>query len=225
MPKIELSSKRLAITKANSQLIVILSIASFITIFCLVASNSVYSLIKHQSDVISKSQQAKNQLQTDIVAYQQLVKSYNKFQSGSTNIIGGSTSGGGYNAGTNAQIVLDALPPKYDFPELITDINNLITTGGFQVQSLTGTDDQLSESTNSSSENPQPVAMPFTFSVNNTNYTGAQQLFTLLDRSIRPIQIDTMTIAGSDGTMSITVNAHSYYQPGKTLSITQQSVK
>src|ERR1039457_3470091 len=100
--------KRVAITKANARMVVIVAVASFVTIFCLIASKTVFSQNQYQARVNTAKQKAYTQLQKNITAFNNLDQSYNKFVSGSTNVIGGSTTGSGNNSGDNATIILDA---------------------------------------------------------------------------------------------------------------------
>jgi len=225
MAKPEASTKRLAISKANAQMVAAVGAASFVTVFCLIASKAVWSQTRYQARVTSASETAKQQLNNNINAFGSLVKSYDKFDSATTNIIGGSATGTGNNTGDNATIILHALPDKYDFPAVASSLEKILQAGNFDITSITGTDNQLSEQSNNSSPNPQPVPMPFSFSVNNSNYTAVQQLITTLQASIRPIQIDTIELSGGTNDMTMTVTAHTYYQPAKTLSITKKVIK
>lgn len=225
MARLEISTKRLAISKTNAQLVVIISASAFVTIFCLVAAKAVWSQTRYQARVTSQSQKAHAQLQKNLTNFSSLSTSYNAFQSTGTNIIGGNPSGTGPNDGSNAKIILDALPSTYDFPALASSLEKVLSADGFPGASISGTDDQLAQQTNISSPNPQPVAMPFTISINNAAYNSIQQLVANLNASIRPIQIDTMSLSGSSSSMTLSLTAHSYYQPGKTVNITKQVVK
>ncbi|HEY5442837.1 MAG TPA: hypothetical protein VIJ68_04825 [Candidatus Saccharimonadales bacterium] len=226
MAKLEISTKRLAISKANAQMVAIVGAAAFVTIFCLVAAKAVWSQTRYQSRVTAKSEIAHQQLQKNLSAFKDLVSSYNAFEATNPNIIGGNPNGGtGPNDGDNAEIILHALPSSYDFPALTASLEKILKTGGFNVSSITGTDDQLSQQGNTSSPTPQAVSMPFSFTVNNTNYTSIQQLIDTLQRSIRPIQVDNLTLSGGADNTTLTVNAHTYYQPGKSVNITKEEVK
>lgn len=224
MANLEISTKRLAISKANAQMVVIIGIASFITIFCLVASKSVFSQTRYQARVLSTSNKAKGQLVSNINSYVNLKQTFNNFQTGTTNIIGGQTDGNGNNSGPNAQIILDSLPPKYDFPALLSSIQKLFSTANITLTSISGTDEQVTEGPNTTSPNPTPVAMPFTLDVENTNYNTIQQILTLMQESVRPLQVDTMSITGSGNNMTLSLSAHSYFQPGQTVNISQITV-
>src|SRR5579872_1441583 len=108
--------KRVAIDKANSQTVIIVAVACFITAFCLIASKSVLSLNSYQARLTSAKEKAHQQLLKNIQDYNALITSYQTFVSSPTNVIGGQTSGNGNKDGNNAKVVLDALPPSYDFP-------------------------------------------------------------------------------------------------------------
>lgn len=225
MAKLEISSKRLAISKANAQMVGIVAAASFVTVFCLVASGAVWSQNKYLARVTKVKSDTHVQLKKNIDNFKQLSDSYNAFVGAPTNAIGGNSAGTGDNDGTNAKLILDALPSSYDFPALTASIEKILTGMNLTVTSITGTDDQVAQGTNSSSPNPQPVPIPFSFTVANTNYASIQELLNKLQSSIRPMQVDSIILSGGSNNMTITVNAHTYYQPGKSLTFTKQVVK
>jgi hypothetical protein len=224
MAKLEISTKRLEIVKANAQIVTVVAIASFVTVFCLVASQAVWSQTQYQSRVTKADSVAHQQLLKNIQSFSNLSSSYQSFVAQSTNIIGGTINGTNPNDGDNARIILDALPSSYDFPALTSSIEKILSNGNFSVSGITGTDDQLTETSNIN-PSPQPITMPFGFSVSNANYSDVQQLMTTLQQSIRPIQIDTLSLSGGANSMDLTVTAHTFYQPGKSLDIAKQEIQ
>lgn len=221
----QISTKRLAISKANAQMVIIVGFAAFISVFCLVASKSVFSQNRYQAKVISAKEKAHKQLQTNIQTYGKLASAYNAFNDASTNVIGGNANGSGDNDGTNSKIILDALPSNYDFPALTSSLEKVLTDSNLKVTDITGTDDQLNQQSNSSSPDPKPVTIPFSFTVSNASYASINQLVTKLQQSIRPIKVNSMDLSGSLNDMTVTVNGETYYQPSKTVNITKQVVK
>jgi hypothetical protein len=220
-----ISTKRVAISKANAQMVGIVAGAAFISIFCLVAAHAAWTTNRYQAKVTGVKEKAHKQLLANISNFNSLQTSYKAFDATSTNAIGGNSNGTGDNDGKNSKLVLDALPASYDFPALTSSIEKILTNSNLTITNITGTDDQLNQQSNTSSPTPQPVPMPFSFQVNHANYQQVQQLITRLEQSIRPIQIDSLTVAGGSSNMTVTVNAHTYYQPGKNLNITKQVVK
>lgn len=217
------SQKQLLINKANSRIVVITSTASFIVVFSLVSSYILFGQLNYQNRVIGKKKEALTQLHTDLESTTELVSQYKAFVSTTQNVIGGDPLGNGDKDGDNAKIVLDALPSKYDFPALTTSLEKLLGDQGVQIQSITGTDDEVAQSAAASAA-PEVVPIPFQVSVTG-NYRNIQKVLKAFDRSIRPIQVMQMQLTGSEKEMTLTVSAQTYYQPEKTLNIRKEVVK
>lgn len=212
------------IDKTNARIFGITAVAAFIVVFTLVASKSLISQAAYQNRVISQNKKALNQLKTDIQATNTLVTSYQAFVSTPQNVLGGNPNGSGNKDGDNAQVVLDALPSEYDFPALATSLEKVLTAEHVQIQSIAGTDEELQQNSTTTSSNPQPVPMPFQISVTGS-YGNIQSLVNAFNRSIRPIQIQTVQLSGDQNQMQMAITAQTYYQPGKSLNITQKVVK
>jgi hypothetical protein len=116
------STKRVAIDKASAQMVIAMAIASFVAVFSLIASNAVWSQHGYLSRVTKEKEKAHSQLQANVKAVDGLTSAYRAFVSTPTNVIGGPSDGTGDNGGDNARIVLDALPPQYDFPALTSSL-------------------------------------------------------------------------------------------------------
>jgi hypothetical protein len=221
----ETITKRVAIDKAKTQMLIIISIASFISIFCLVASKDLYSQNGYLNKVVSDDKTAKSQLQTNLQSYNQLVKSYEKFNNASTNIIGGPVNGNAINSGSNSKLILDALPPAYDFPGLASTLGKILTSNNYDVTSIGGSDEELTQGALTSSTSPAPVEMPFTLSFNDMSYIQLNSVITLLQTSIRPIEIDGLQVEGDDSSLTVNITAHTYYQPSEKINISTEAVQ
>lgn len=224
MAKTVISTKRIAITKAQAQMVGIVAGAAFISIFCLIASRAVFSTNQYQAKVVTSKEKARNQLQENLESFKDLRSSYRSFDSKNPNILGANRNGAGQNEGNNAKIVLDALPGAYDFPALASSIEKILKDKNFNIASISGADDQLNQQ-NTTSPTPTPVEIPFSFSVTNASYTSVQDLIKTLEKSIRPMQIDSITLSGDVGDMALSVKAKTYYQPGKSVNIKKETVK
>ncbi len=226
----QISTRKLVISKTNAQMVIAVSVASFVTVFCLVASKAVFSQNAYQARVIAAKQKAHQQLQDNLGTFDNLKKAYDGFDSAGKNIIGGSSKGSGTNDGSNSTIILDALPDTYDFPALTSSLEKILTSGSLKVTNITGTDDQINQQANTSSPQPKPVEMSFTFTVDNANYGTVGQLIGRLQNSIRPIQVDTLELSAASGSsassgITATVDGHTYYEPSKSVSITKKVIK
>jgi hypothetical protein len=224
MAKLVISTKRNLIDQANTRVVIVTSIAAFVFIFCAVATKTLVSQASYQNRVISAKKTAVKQLKADIEAVGDLKKSYNAFTSTSTNVLGGSSVGTGPQDGNNAKIVLDALPSAYDFPALATSLEKLTVSQNLKINNISGTDDQVAQAENQTSSSPKPVEMPFQVSVAGP-YANIQGLVTVFGQSIRPMKIQTIDISGNQENLTLSVNALTYYQPGKSLNINTKVVK
>lgn len=218
----EISIKRIALSKANAQMIAVAAVCAFITVFCLVASNYLLGIRSYQSKIIAADSKADNQLKIDVAAKNKLVSSYENFVQKNPTVTGAKVQNSPY-IYNNATVILDALPSQYDFPALTTSIDKLLQNNNVSIASIGGSDQSASVS-NAGSSNPQPVSMPFSFSIDNANYLTIQSLFTQMQESIRPLQIDNIALSGTDSNMTLSVNAHTYFQPRKTFKIGTETI-
>lgn len=218
------SAKHLAIDKANATLVIAVGVAAFIVVFSLVASNALLSQRNYQAKVIKEKRIALDQLEENTKAAKQLAISYQEFANKSENVLGGNAQSNTPDGGDNPRIVLDALPSKYDFPALTTSIERLLKDKAFTPTKITGTDDELAQSSNVSSSSPQAIEIPFSIEVPVAAEAG-KSLIELFERSIRPVQVQKLSIDGEKGQLKLTYTAKTFFQPEKNLTIRTEVVK
>lgn len=219
------STKRKLIDKANFTVVVAVSVAAFITIFCLVSAKALWSQRSYQSRAIESREKARDQLDTNVKAATKLATAYEAFAASQENIIGGSATGSGDRDGDNARIILDALPSKYDFPALATSLEKLAKGQNLTLEGITGTDDEAKQQKAVLSPVPKPVDVPFKIHVSG-NYDSIQSLIGVFERSIRPFVINQFKFEAEQGTnVSLSIDAKTYYQPEKTLQFKSEVVK
>jgi Tfp pilus assembly protein PilO len=219
-----ISTKRLMIDQANARIVAYVGVAAFIVVFSLVATKTLISQAAYQNRVISKKKIAVAQLKSDIAATTQLKTAYDAFTGTSQNVLGGDPSGAASKDGNNAKIVLDALPSSYDFPGLTTSLETLLSGQSVTINSISGTDDEVAQQPNQTSVNPQPVPIPFTVAVQG-DYSGVQNVVGAFEKSIRPMQIQSLSLTGNQGKLTLSLTAQTYYQPAKSLNINKVVVK
>ena len=92
------------------------------------------------------------------------------------------------------------------------------------INSISGTDEEVSEGSNVLSSAPTPQPIPFSVTVTG-DYGSMQGVVSTFERSIRPIQIQTLDLNGTGSNLSMTITAQTYYQPAKALNIRKVEVK
>lgn len=215
--------KRLQIDKANVRIIVAVSAAVFIVVFCAVAVKSLVARQIYQQKVIESRSKADDQLKKNIAAAGELTKSYEKFVAQSPNVIGGNPFGVGERDGDNAKIVLDALPSVYDFPALNSSLEKMVAKENLKLAGITGTDDEVNQQ-GQQSGTPVVVEMPFTLAINGS-YQDVNKLILQFEKSIRPFKMTKLVFgSGDNGTVDLAIDAKSYYQPAKSIEVKKEVV-
>lgn len=213
------------INQANNAAFIAVAVGAFIVVFSLIASKTLFSQVSYQQKIIGEKKKTLKQLESNIAARDELVKSYDVFTSAPRNVINGDSSGSTDRDGDNAKIVLDALPSKYDFPALTASLEKLAVAQGLTIESITGTDDEVAQQDQQSSTSPEVVPIAFQFVVRGS-YPQIQALIESFDRSIRPIQVQKVAITGgSSGGITATIEAQTFYQPEKKLEIIKKVIK
>lgn len=210
---LQLSGKRVLISKANSTVLICVSITVAIVVFVGVAGKSLVSKMSYQNTVIEKRQTAADTLKRNVTSAQELNTSYQAFEGAPESVIGTKDK--------NSKVVLDALPSKYDYPALVTSISELVKGSGAVLSGINGSDAELTAE--QSSVDPVPVEIPLDVSVSG-NYASIQKLIADFQRSIRPIHLLTVQITGSDDQLQATFKIKTYYQPEKKIDIVPKVV-
>lgn len=208
------SRKRILIDRANSSIFALLAFTTFITVACLVVSKNLLAQNSYQQKVIGEREKSLKQLKANVSAANNLVVAYKALDAAPESVIGTKDK--------NAKIILDALPSKYDFPALATSLEKILVSGGYTIESITGSDQETSAEQNSAS--PQPIEIPFQIGARG-NYAAIQKLVADFERSIRPFVISTVELSGSDAAVKIGIEAKTFYQPEKNLDIQTKVVK
>lgn len=206
---------QIKLDKKRADSVALLALSSFILIFGLFTSKQLLGFYLYQSRVISTQKTSISNIMSDQQVANNVETSYKSFVNQPTNIIGGSSVGTAANSGNNAKIILDALPESYDFPALISSTQALINLSGVTIESITGTDQSLTVV-----QSAQPTAIPLTFSVLG-NYSSIQNFFSVLNRSVSPIDILSINMTGTDASLTVSVTAQMYFynpQSGLTTS-------
>ena len=223
--KVNISSKHLQIEQANSRIVIVVAVASVITIFSLMSAKTLLSQINHQRHIISARNDAVKQLKKNIEVANSLEKYFDAFNSANPNIIGGiaNNDSHGPSDGDNARITLDALPSVYDYPALVTSLEKILKTQNLTNIGITGTD-QSDTLKNESTTNPK--AQPIEITINGTGSYGAiQNVIKDLERSIRPFDVVTFELKGDESKLDMTVKVNTYYQQAKSLGSQIKEVK
>lgn len=209
-----LSTKHNLIDRSNRNMFIVVAIAGVLLSFTIVASIAMSQRMSYQGKVISARDRADKQLQANLKAVTSLMSSYQSFDSAAESVIG--------SIDPNSKVVLDALPSKYDFPALANSLQAMMNNAGLSGITISGTDDEATAEQNS--QDPKPVEIPISFS-GRGSYDNVKKFVDTLQLSIRPFKVTKLNISGSQGAITVTVTAVTYYQPSRSLDIPLKEVK
>ena len=216
------SEKHALIDKARSSLVLVIAVAVSLVVFSAFFTRSLIIVASHRSKVISEKRAVAKTLKANDVEVGKLIDSFIAFDN-TTESIMKVPDGQAPVDEKNSKIVLDALPPQYDFPALATSLESILSGGGYTITGISGIDNELAEADDNTSA-PEPVEIPFSISVSGP-YDKIKSLPVDLERSIRPMYVTNVEISGSASEARMTINAKTYYQPGKNLEVRFKEVK
>jgi Tfp pilus assembly protein PilO len=126
----------------------------------------------------------------------------------------------------NLQVVLDALPSSPDMTALATSVQQaIVPRSGVSLESL-APDIQSSDSEEGEApvDSKDPVEQRFTIIVTG-NYESIRRFVGDLERSIRPMKVETIGVGGSEQSLRATLQVVTYYQSAKTADVTKKAVR
>lgn len=122
----------------------------------------------------------------------------------------------------SVQTVLDALP---------ADANSTALAASFQYKLLSGVSDVVIEtlsvtpSGDDGSSNAGEIGFNFSVSTGKDNYDSLREVLDKLERSIRPIRVESAIIEAQGSKLTLAVKGVSFYEPAKKVELSQKVVK
>lgn len=216
--------KRQQIQNANRTMLIWVAVASAIVTVCLVLGYSFVQTIMYSNKVISEKNKVNKVLKDNITAIPGLKDNVNKLQT-NKNLIALKASPND----TAFQVVIDALPTVDDRTALGASLQQkILAQSGVAIEQVSVTDSGSSVigTTGVEGENvsTEVQTINFSFTIAGT-YDSIAQAIKDIERTIRPINIDSVTIQGTSDALQATVNATTYYVPGVVFSLGSKEVQ
>lgn len=213
------TGKRAAVDKDKSRIFAIIAASAVVTVGCLMVAKGFMDKGNYHRRVIEVQQAAKDQLVINKDTVAQLKEKYNEFKNRDPNLISGSPTGDTDKDGDNGQLILDALPDKYDFPAFAASLEKLLD--GYASTTISGTDQPAAAL---AAAPGQALEIPFSITVP-TDYNGFKVLTSKLQRSIRPLHFTKLTLTANNTSLNVQLDGKTYWQPQQGISITEAEVQ
>jgi len=207
--------KRDLIKKAGSSIFISVAIASVILAFSIVSLRFMFSQMQYNSRVHAAKEESRDTLSKNISKAAALEASYEQLDLSDNLLLDQGDK-------MNSDVVLDALPSRYDFPALVASMNKLANESGVKLVGFGG--DDLEVEAIATQPLPEPQEIIFTLSVDG-NYSLIENFVKNLDNTIRPMHVEKMRLSGTDSDMTATFNLITYYQPVVDLNLHTRIIK
>lgn len=223
--KAALTGKRQQIAHSNKKMFLWVAGASVVVAFALVASAFLIKQMVFQTKIIAAKAETNNTLQANIDVAPELKKEVEKLIA-DPNL----TDARAKADQNNLSVIFDALPYVADDIGFGSSLQSVLLSGLGTPENITI--NSLSSSAAEEGEEVAGVAIPegaqelvFSFTITGSD-KDIQEILKRFDRSIRPIQIDSLSLqAGEGGRVTASIQARTFYQPAKTLELTNKTVE
>lgn len=210
--------KRQQIEVAGRVMFIWVAIAAAALSFCAATGQFLFTRWQHNNNVIQAKTTALTTLQANIVNAKQLTKEVDALVADDA-LASVKTNP----ADPNTKSVLDALPTTFDPAALATSLQQaILNRSGVTIENISVP--QEIDATGQAITDAIPQEMKFSFIVTG-NYESIKTMLLDVERTIRPIKITSLNLAGSDNNLRAAVEAVTYYQPPKTVNVGQETVK
>ena len=121
------------------------------------------------------------------------------------------------------QVILDALPADRNTLALGASLQQSILAGvdGLTIDQLTIDGTTTSAALSTSTGNTIPIQLQVTA----PDVNILKDMLNRMERSIRTIDIDNLVLEKGDTNYQMTISAHAYYEPAKTVTLTEKVIK
>jgi Tfp pilus assembly protein PilO len=216
MAKPALTTKHLQIQKAASSIFLTVAAAAVVVSMSLVILNILWGNAKYNSKVQGLQEETRDTLKANLAIVPDLRNSFENLEIGADLIPEQGVDK------KNSEVVLDALPSKFDYPGLASSIDNLARRSSVKLEAFKGTD--LGSGATQSSPNPAPEAIPFSVEVEGP-YSSIKKFLQGIEDSIRPLKVTRVSLTGTDDKLRASFDMETYYQPAFDLTVRKEAVR
>ena len=222
-PKLTGLKKRQQIQQANRTMFIWVAAASVALAICLVLAQFMVHQLMYNNKVIGEKTKTQQTLDRNLQTFDSLKKAVTKLTANSdlTALRVSETD-------SALQVIIDALPTNDDRAVLGTSLQQVVLArSGVGISSINVTQTTMPVDPTAVTTAPTTVSTPTEILFDIVivgNYDQIASAVKDMERSIRPISIDSIKLEGSGQQLSATIAARTYYLPGKTVELTKKPV-
>lgn len=218
--------KRQQIAGTRKEVLMWVAIASAVVVICLVVGMNIFQRIQYQMKVNTEISKTAKTMEANVKAIGGLIKNVNDLRANRLLTAPGLKA----DDSTVFQVVIDALPTENDSVSLSSSLQNkILNRSGVTIEQIS-VDGESSSSSNDDDEvttsNVEfPVAQPINFRISIVGtYESIKQTLADIERTIRPIIINSLEISGTDDRLTATIQATTYYSSNVNFQVGEKEV-
>jgi len=223
-----MASNRLTLTKrrlieaSGRKMFYWVAAAAVVVSFALVALQFIFRDFLFNAKVISAKNETSQTLNRNIETADALAEEVNKLLA-NENL----AKNRSYATQDNFGVVVDALPVQATVTSLPAAIQNVIVPrSGVKLVSLTTPAETEDSQASSAGKATDITPTESIYSVEIAgNYDAIKVFIQLLERSIRPIYVDTIELTGTDASMRATIGLTTFHQSAKIFDLTEEVIR
>ena len=211
--------KRQVIANSNRAMFIWIAIASAIVGVCAVVGYFMVQQIMFRGRVAAKAESTATTLRKNNVAAKSLIENVRvRGTDGALNSIKARPDD------RALQVVLDALPADINTLALGSSLQEKIIgeAVGVKIESLV-LEGVSADAATSSVDGLGTI--PFILTASSSDANALKDMLLRMERSIRTLDIDTLALEKTDTNYTLSLTAHAYYQPGKTVQLNDEVEK
>lgn len=218
--------KRQKIDQTNKQMMFWVAGAAAAVTICAMLAINLFGQIKYQAKIISKKSETSETLKTSLDAISTLTKNINTLQTDQNLLaLRADTDDTAFN------VVIDALPTEDDATALGSSIQEKVLVGsGVSLESFeyaavdtSATSGATDTTKSTSSIRPEAKAITFRFKITGS-YDAIKAALVNIEKTIRPIIIQSLNIDGTVDNLTATISATTYYVPRVHYAVGQETI-
>lgn len=210
--------KRQQIKKANNTMFLWVIAASVAVTICLVFGQFLFRQFMFNTRIYNEKAKTESILKQNKATFETIKGDVNKLLSNQSLAALKAAP-----EDTPLQVIVDALPTSDDRAALGTSLQQVVLSrSGVSIESMSVTDGGLVSSDTPASDQVQEI--PFSLVLIGT-YDQVAQAVADMERSIRPIKIDSIQLDGSGARLRATIAAKTFYLPAKSVELKKEAIK
>ncbi|HET6622847.1 MAG TPA: hypothetical protein VFG56_02850 [Candidatus Saccharimonadales bacterium] len=218
--------KRQQIAQANKMIFLWTAAAAVAVSFCAVALQFLIREGLFNQRIISAKAETNQTLERNLTKADELKNNVQALLA-NTDLAAVSTE----NTDNNLEVVLDALPTDGDVTSFATSLQNIILVHSRADVTALSTKSQFDddgsssvESSSTANDDTDALPLPFTAEISG-NYQQIHDTLVDVSRTIRPINITSLTVKGRDVNLDVIISGDTYYLPAATVSLGSKEIE